>query len=402
MRKTMRKIAAIIRKDLLLRFASPSELLFFIVLPIIFTFLLAGGAPSGNQDNRIRLAVIDEAQSELSAQLLRELEQSTSVRPDLLPADTAQSQFSERRVVALLVIPREMNEETVLESSVGLSLSQQPNNINALIVEQAARAAVQRVGSAAAIAQNAVAEAETLAPFESPTARQAYFDAAYALAKDAMDSAPGRLVVRRGATADAVEYDPAANASAGQLITWVFIPLLGISALFAYERSRGTLRRLLTTPTGNPIFLLGAILGQVLTAILQMLLLVGFGILVMKLNWGREPLALAVILVSAALAAAALGTMLGTLVKTEGQANGLSIMLGMVMALLGGCWYPIDLFPEAVRTAVKVLPTTWAMQGMLDLVLRGQGLVEILPEAGVLLGFTALFFTLGILRFRFE
>jgi hypothetical protein len=42
------------------------------------------------------------------------------------------------------------------------------------------------------------------------------------------------------------------------------------------------------------------------------------------------------------------------------------------------------------------------MQGMLDLVLRGQGLAAVLPEAGVLVGFAALFFTIGILRFKYE
>ncbi|OIO97221.1 MAG: hypothetical protein AUK03_02795 [Anaerolineae bacterium CG2_30_64_16] len=68
----------------------------------------------------------------------------------------------------------------------------------------------------------------------------------------------------------------------------------------------------------------------------------------------------------------------------------------------GGCWYPIELFPQVVRDIVKILPTTWAMQGMLDLVLRGQGLAGILPEAGVLLGFAAVFFGVGIWRFRYE
>jgi ABC-2 type transport system permease protein len=94
--------------------------------------------------------------------------------------------------------------------------------------------------------------------------------------------------------------------------------------------------------------------------------------------------------------------MLGTFVKTEGQASGLSIMLGMVMALLGGCWYPIELFPAAMQNIVKVLPTTWAMQGMLDILLRGQGVTGILPVAGVLLGFAAVFFSIGVLRFKYE
>jgi ABC-2 type transport system permease protein len=122
----------------------------------------------------------------------------------------------------------------------------------------------------------------------------------------------------------------------------------------------------------------------------------------MKLNWAHDLGGLAVIMIASVLAAAALGTMLGTLVKTESQASGLSIMLGMVMALLGGCWYPSELFPPVVQNIVKVFPTTWAMQGMLDLVLRGRDLAAVLPEAGVLLGFAGVFFLIGVLRFRYE
>ena len=79
--------------------------------------------------------------------------------------------------------------------------------------------------------------------------------------------------------------------------------------------------------------------------------------------------------------------MLGAFVKNENQATGLSILIGMLTALLGGCWYPLELFPAAVQNIVKVLPTTWAMQGMLDVGMRGADVAGILPEAGVLLGF---------------
>jgi len=182
----------------------------------------------------------------------------------------------------------------------------------------------------------------------------------------------------------------------------VFIPLIGLSGTFAYERQKGTLRRLMTTPTTRATFLFGTILAQVLTALLQMALLIGFGAFVMKVNWGQSPAALVIMLVASALAASALGTMLGTIVKTESQAMGLSIMLGMVMALLGGCWYPLELFPEVVRNIVKVLPTTWSMQGLLDILLRGGGVSAILPEAGVLLAFALVFFVIGVWRFKYE
>jgi ABC-type multidrug transport system permease subunit len=42
------------------------------------------------------------------------------------------------------------------------------------------------------------------------------------------------------------------------------------------------------------------------------------------------------------------------------------------------------------------------MDGLNGLMLQGFGLVEVLPLAGVLLVFAAVFFLIGVWRFRFE
>jgi len=398
----MKKIFAIAWKDAIIRFASSSELLFFIILPIVFTFLLAGGTPSGDDDNRIPFDVVDEANTAISKEIIAELESSTAVRPDLVTRAEAESQFEERRATAVFIIPAGIDIASLQNGTAEVELLQQPNNIDATVAQRAVLTAIRRVSSAFSAAQNAVSQRESKQAFTSDSEKQAYFESSLQLAQSLQQDAPERVNIVEGITEDQIDYDPRANSSAGQLITWVFIPLFGISALFAYERQQGTLRRLLTTPSYKATFLLGTISGQVAMALVQMLLLVAFGILAMKLNWGREPLALFIILFCSALAAAAFGTTMGTFIKTEGQASGLSIMFGMVFALMGGCWYPLELFPPAIQNAVKVLPTTWAMQGMLDLVLRGGGLMDILPEAGVLLGFAALFFSVGVWRFRFE
>ncbi len=397
----MNKLIAIAWKDLRLRFTSPTEWLFFLILPIIFTFALAGG--TGPQtDSRIRLVVVDEAGSPLSGRLIDALNSSAAVRPEVLSREDADSQFSGRRVSAELVIPAGFDMAGLLEGPLQVELHQQPNNLNALAAYQAVMAEVNRIASAVGIATASAKAAEAVQPFATAADREAFFAAAMAEAETALASAPDRLEATRGATADQIQYDPRANSSAGQLITFVFIPLLGISVMFAYERQRGTLRRLLTTPTRRGTYLVGTILGQVLTALAQMLLLVVFGMAVMRLNWGHSPGALALILVATALAGAALGTFLGTITRSEGQASGLSWLLGMLMALIGGCWYPAELFPQFVRTASRVLPTTWAMEGMLNIVSRGQGMAGVLLPAAVLLGMAVLFFALGAMRFRYE
>jgi len=397
----MKKIFAIAWKDTVIRFASASEWLFFIILPIVFTFIFAGGVPTGNEDNRIRLVVADQANTTISQEIIGELESSTAVRPDVLPLEEAEAEFDSRRVVAMLVIPPGLDLESIQNGTAQLDFRQPPNNMDASIAERAVQTAIRRVSSVVSAANMAVDEAEVRGTFESAEAEQAYFNQALELAKSLQADSPERVTTIQGATPDDFDYDPQANVSAGQLITWVFIPLFGISALFAYERQQGTLRRVLTTPTSKATFLLGTISGQVAMALIQMTLLVVFAFFAFKLNWGN-PLGVFLILTCSALAAAAIGTAMGTFIKSEGQATGLSIMAGMMMGMLGGCWFPLELFPPVMQNVARIFPTTWAMQGLLDLLLRGAGVVEILPEAGVLILFAGIFFGVGVWRFRFE
>ena len=370
-------------------------------LPIFFTLLLGGGT-GPSQDQRILFFVVDQAQSPLSAALIEELERSSAVRPSVLPFEEAISEFEERQISAVFILPPEFTIEALQSGGVQVELRQQPNNVRAFAIQQGVNTALTRVSSAVDIAAESTRQAETIIPFPSQVERQAFFDAALNDAYAQLKEAPVRVIEVQAGTEDTIKYDPNASSAAGQMITWVFIPLIGLSAMFAMERQLGTLRRVMVTPTTRAAYVGGTVLGQVLTAVVQMAVLVGFGALVLKLNWLHAPAATALMIITSALAAGALGTMLGTFVKTEAQGNGLSIMIGMVMAMMGGCWYPIELFPRVIRTAAQILPTYWSMQGMLDILTRGQGLQGVLLESAVLLGFALVFFVIGVLRFRYE
>lgn len=397
----MKKTIAIIIKDALVRFTSPVEWMFFIILPVVFILILSGGTGPA-PDQRIHLEVADLAQSDLSQALLDELERSTSVKPVPTALQDAIDDFESRQVSAILIIPEDFTINSAQNGTAQVELRQQQNNLNAIIDEQAVQVAVGRISNLVEIAQASVQQAENFGSFASAAERQAYFDDAFTKASDLYQKAEPLVVDIEGNTEDTINYDPRANSTVGQMITWVFIPLIGLSAIFASERERGTLRRLLVTPTSKAMFFGSTVIGQVILAVLQMIILITFGTLVLNVNWANSPLAVLLIIFSSALSAAALGTMLGTFVKTEAQGNGLSILIGMVMAMMGGCWYPIELFPQAIRTAARVLPTTWAMQGFLDIAVRGQGVTGVLLESAVLLGFALVFFVVGVWRFKYE
>ena len=400
----LNKLAAIIRKDTTLRFEGRSELLFFLILPIIFTYLIGGGfADMG--DNRTNVPVVNEDGGARAEAFLAALAASDTIEPVVRTRSEAEELLAGNDVGALLIIPAGfsagLSADKIMAGAAGeVVLKTAPGSNVGLVVEQEVARAAGEIARPLLVARNAVEGVEAARPFADDAEREAFFQSTLAAAESALPAQPPRVeytVPSGGGT-----YDQRSQASAGQLMTWVFIPLLGVSGLFAMERALGTLRRLMITPTRKSTFLAGTISSQMILALVQMAILIAFGILVMHVSWGRDPVALIVVLVSLALAGLALGTTLGTFVKTESQATNLSIMFGMSMALLGGAWFPMELFPPGLQQAVKILPTTWAMSALTDITMRGQGLVDILPEAAVLLGFAVVFFIIGIRRFRYE
>ena len=138
----MKKILAIAWKDTRLRFSGFVDWLFFLILPIIFTVILGGGTGPGNADNRIRLAVVDQAHTPLSENLLTALQNSAAVRPEPLTLSKAESQFNQRNISAMLVIPPEFDIQHLEQGSLGLELRQQPNNLNAQVAQRAVQAVI--------------------------------------------------------------------------------------------------------------------------------------------------------------------------------------------------------------------------------------------------------------------
>jgi ABC-2 type transport system permease protein len=400
----MSKVIALAWKDIKIRTGGKTQLLFFIILPLIFTLLLSG-VLFGSGTSKIVMVVVDEDNTSLSKELVSLLQASEIVAPSVMTREDAQKAFDNNNASAILIISSGMEASLKAGQAVALDFNLDPTNNNGIAAQQEVQNVISQISRSLAVASISTREAEQIQPFTDASQYQAYYDQSLAAAQQEFSSAPTRLVTTQPENTLNIQNQKAAQsaqASAGELIIWVFIPLLGTSELLAYERVWGTLRRLVTTPTRKPTFLLGMITGQFSYGFVQMLVLVLVGVVLLKVPWGQNPLALLVLLISFGLAAVAMGTMLGTFTRTPSQANGLSIALGMVMGLLGGCMLPLEMFPPVVANTVKILPTTWAMMGMTQLTVYNAGFIQILPYAAVLLGFALVFFVVGILRFRYE
>ena len=400
----MKKILHIAWNDIRLEFSERYTLVFFLLLPVVFTVLiglgLRGSSDDPDADPRFVVLIVDQDQSPLADRLGASLEASDVIRPVYRSEPEARRIFDEEQVSALLVIPAGFERALLDNHALELVLEELPGRNQNFAIEEAVKAAAGRVSSSLSIAHTSLATAESLGPFGEQSSRQAYFDQSLELAQDLLADPPAHVETRQGTVIGNRVPEGFEQASPGQVVTWTMITLVGAAEVFVNERLGGTLRRLLITPTRKIMILTGKVAARFSMGMVQMTLLILFGVLILNVNWGSSPAALALILASFALAAVGFGVLLGTFAKTRSQASGLTILFSMLFSALGGAWWPLEVTPPAYQAAVKVLPTTWAMIGFTDVILRGQQVPGILRESGILLLFALVFFLAGALRLR--
>jgi len=181
----------------------------------------------------------------------------------------------------------------------------------------------------------------------------------------------------------------------------VFFIVLTLASSFLREKQDGTFQRILAAPLSKTALLIGKLLPYYLVNLIQIGLMFAVGVILFDMKPGYLP---AVIVVSMALAAAAngLGLLVAALGKTEAQVNSLSVLFAITLAALGGMMVPAFIMPGFMKTLSLFTPHAWALAGYHDVIIRGLGLKEVLPETGVLLGFASLFFAGALWRFRFD
>ena len=167
------------------------------------------------------------------------------------------------------------------------------------------------------------------------------------------------------------------------------------------EKKEGTFRRLLVAPFPRFALLAGKLIPYYLVNMIQVVIMFTTAHLFFGMAFG-DPLALLVLSLALAAAATGLGLMIAAFCKTDTQIGGLTSLLTLTMSALGGCLMPTFIMPEFLQKISRLIPHAWAMQGFQDVLVRGYGVMGILPEAGMLLAFALAFFLIGVWRFRFD
>lgn len=166
------------------------------------------------------------------------------------------------------------------------------------------------------------------------------------------------------------------------------------------ERERGTMENLLATPVRPLEVMLGKIIPYIVVGYVQLAVILTAARFLFRVPiTGSVPL----LLVAALLFIAAnlgVGLTFSTLARTQLQAAQMSFFFFLPSLLLSGFMFPFRGLPEWAQTLGELLPLTHFLRVVRGILLKGNGVQEILPELWPIALFLAVVLTLGLKRYR--
>lgn len=412
------KLLSIALKDLQILFKSRGEVIQLFLMPLLFIIVFSGALGAiggGEEDTRITLPVVDLDGGEAAQSLLAGIDAGGEVRTELFEHSEAQTLLEENEIQRMLVIPADFTSGTAQGSTVQLSLISHPDAD--LQETEAMRLVIVGVTSELALERQILASLRQMGDMQAVVSEeeQAFTtERILAQARSQFERAQAQPLI------EVLQTVPSQEGEREEMPDFEVVAVAGIAVLFVFgtaqvtarsiydEKKVGSFRRLLAAPMSKASLLSGKMLPNIIVGLIQFTVIFAFGIFGLKWlglaspSLGNDPLAVVLVCFIICLCSTAFGILIAAIARTENQIGGITSLLVWGLGIIGGAFIPIFILDQFLGPVVKIIPQYWANRALSSLMLRGLGLADVATEIAVLLGFTAIFFIIGLWRFDFD
>jgi len=397
-----------------------AQMLTFL-LPIVFFSIFATvfGGQGDVATARIRIGVVDEDHSEVSARLIEGLKNEKGLRAQTTAEGSGAGPLLDRSAAERLVRAGDVPVAVVIPSGLGDAFSKNGfagggpaiellSDVSDRIAPQVVLGLLQKVAMTAApdlLMQGGMHQFEKYAGAMTPQQKAAVDVWLPRLKAQGRSGGAGAVDGSAGTTPIGVQVVDVMRTDnrRGSLISFyaagigvmflLFSSVGGAGGALLEEAEAGTLERLLSTNIGMTGVLIGKWILLALIGCLQLTVMFLWGKIAFGLPLFSHLPGFAVMTVVTASAAAALGLVLATLARSRAQLSGFSTILILTMSALGGSMFPRFLMSETMQRFGLLTFNAWALDGYLKVFWRQAAIWELWPQVLVLVMLAAVFLT---------
>lgn len=182
----------------------------------------------------------------------------------------------------------------------------------------------------------------------------------------------------------------------------IFFIVIPLSINIVKEKNQGTAIRLRTNPVPYTVVMAGKTITYSLICMVQFYMMVLVAVFLFPkiglpaLNVEGNLVMMSIVALFSGFAAIGFGILIGTIAKTQEQSAPFGATATIVLAAIGGVWVPVFAMPETMQHIAKSSPMNWGLNAFYDVLLRQAGIVDILPEIGLLFLFFCINVTLAL------
>jgi ABC-2 type transport system permease protein len=415
------KILSIVWKDIRIFFKEPGYLIYLVILPLVFiqlfTTLFSASVGSSISSEKIHLVVVNQdTDGALAQEFLRKLEENGTI--EVLPAtlEEAEADYRDTCITRYLSIPADFTTRIESNQTAEVTFT----TLDSLsITIQSLKLVIEGAANNMQLERNILDSLTMFSEMQSsaPEEFQIYdIEVLTQQAKSQFKTADQRPLVTVN-----LEYPKAATVTEEEDFSMVQFSVPGFTVLFAFlvaqasarsiydEKKTGSFRRLLAAPLSKVQLLTGKLLPNLLIVLFQILIIFLTSVILLpltgvgRLSLGEHPGALLAISFCVALCSTSLGILIAAIARTEAQIGGVSALFLWLMGFLGGTMVPLDIMSSPMLTGIsRFIPHSYAVTAYKDVLVRGADLNAVLPALGIMVGFSLIFFLIGLWRFDFN
>lgn len=393
----MRKILAILKLKLQLLRRNYAMFLMMTLSPLLFTFFMGSLNPDGMKN--VFVYIDDQDKSAISGELLRSFDPQVykivpTTEKDIL------DKIKKKEINTGYIIPQGFGAHLLNSEPTTIEVVRRPEQTATQEIPTIMNSAALRIRSAHDTAKMITDAASTSGGPLSPAVQTQVQAEVKKLFDEGWQNPRVTSTLVQISDSTVYQTDMKAQASMGFLIFFLMFTLSFNITSILDDKTLGTWNRILSTPTKAREVLAGHFLGTMLIGCIQVILLVGFGALVMKVQWGRSPVGVFLILFALIFALTSLGLALAGFIQTRRSLQAIYPVLIVSTSMLGGCMWPLEIVPNFMKTVAYFIPQGQAMMGLTELIVRGGGLEKAILPVASLVGMGIIFFIFGTLRVR--
>jgi ABC-2 type transport system permease protein len=167
-------------------------------------------------------------------------------------------------------------------------------------------------------------------------------------------------------------------------------------------RRKKLIKRMVATPMPRHYYLLSFLLSRLSLLVIEVGVVLGFGVLAFHVPVHGPFIGLIVICVLASMLFCSLGLLIASRAKTIEAASGLMNATMVPMWICSGVFFSAQRFPDAVQPIIRSLPLTAVIDALRASMLQGAGLAQLSPQLTIMAAWLLVGFGSALKLFRWR